>query len=207
MSPQDEREAVFRAVRQALEPVARPAPLPDYDPADAVCRVHPDFDSDWDLFVHKLEAVNGEALVGWEALAADIRLAGYACGYCDPALAERLGPLLPDVELAPVFDRSDFDRYAFGVTRATAAVAETGTLVLNDRETASRLGALAPWAHYAVLDDERLLPDLPTALERLGDDPSVIFVTGPSKTADIEGILIEGVHGPGRQICCRVPKG
>jgi len=34
----------------------------------------------------------------------------------------------------------------------------------------------------------------------LGTDPNVIWVTGPSKTADVEGILIEGVHGPGEQI-------
>ena len=34
----------------------------------------------------------------------------------------------------------------------------------------------------------------------LGDDPNTIWVTGPSKTADVEGILIQGVHGPGIQI-------
>jgi L-lactate dehydrogenase complex protein LldG len=42
--------------------------------------------------------------------------------------------------------------------------------------------------------------DVGTALTLLGNDPSVVWVTGPSKTADVEGILIEGVHGPGEEI-------
>jgi len=41
---------------------------------------------------------------------------------------------------------------------------------------------------------------LTAAVAALPVDPNVIWVTGPSKTADVEGILIEGVHGPGRQI-------
>jgi L-lactate dehydrogenase complex protein LldG len=36
------------------------------------------------------------------------------------------------------------------------------------------------------------------------DDPNIIWVTGPSKTADVEGILIQGVHGPGVQACLLV---
>jgi len=44
------------------------------------------------------------------------------------------------------------------------------------------------------------LPILPEAVAGLGNDNNVIWVTGPSKTADVEGILIEGVHGPGVQI-------
>jgi L-lactate dehydrogenase complex protein LldG len=35
---------------------------------------------------------------------------------------------------------------------------------------------------------------------RFGSDPNVVWCTGPSKTSDVEGILIEGVHGPGAQI-------
>ena len=40
----------------------------------------------------------------------------------------------------------------------------------------------------------------PEAVAALGNDRNVIWCTGPSKTADVEGILIEGVHGPGAQI-------
>jgi L-lactate dehydrogenase complex protein LldG len=72
--------------------------------------------------------------------------------------------------------------------------------MLKDSVTSARLGALAPWIHIAVIDEADILPHIPAAIERFGDDPSIIFATGPSKTADVEGILIEGVHGPGIQI-------
>ena len=51
---------------------------------------------------------------------------------------------------------------------------------------------------------EQIFRDIPSALAALPADPNVIWVTGPSKTADVEGILIEGVHGPGRQIALLV---
>src|SRR5690606_31187370 len=98
------------------------------------------------------------------------------------------------------FDRTRVDDFAFGITRATAAIAETGTLILSDRDTSRRLGALAPWVHVAVLRREDIHVDIPAALAAMPDDPNLIWVTGPSKTADVEGILIEGVHGPGLQV-------
>ena len=39
----------------------------------------------------------------------------------------------------------------------------------------------------------------------LGDSSNIVWATGPSKTADVEGILIEGVHGPGEEIALLVP--
>jgi hypothetical protein len=51
----------------------------------------------------------------------------------------------------------------------------------------------------AVLERTRLHRTVPDALLAPDEDPNVIWVTGPSKTADVEGILIEGVHGPGEQ--------
>ena len=105
-----------------------------------------------------------------------------------------------DFEVETSFDRSRLDAYQFGITRAVGAIAETGTIVLNDAETSSRLGALAPWVHVAVIPRGALYAGLPEAVAALGSDPNVIWCTGPSKTADVEGFLIEGVHGPGVQI-------
>ena len=66
------------------------------------------------------------------------------------------------------------------------------------------LAALAPWVHVAVVPRRSIHVDLPEAVAALGDDPNIIWCTGPSKTADVEGILIEGVHGPGVQIALLV---
>jgi L-lactate dehydrogenase complex protein LldG len=51
-----------------------------------------------------------------------------------------------------------------------------------------------------VLYSEEIHRTIPEAIAALGDSPNIIWATGPSKTADVEGILIEGVHGPGEQI-------
>jgi L-lactate dehydrogenase complex protein LldG len=114
-----------------------------------------------------------------------------------PALARpTAGAITFELEL----DRARIDEYRFGITRASGAIAETGTIILTDRLTSRRLGALAPWIHVAVLHPDQIHPHVADAIAALGDDPNVIWCTGPSKTADVEGILIEGVHGPGEQV-------
>ena len=92
------------------------------------------------------------------------------------------------------------DDFQFGITAAMGAIAETGTIILSDTGTSRRLGALAPWVHIAVVQRGEIFLDLPAAVSAMPADPNIIWCTGPSKTADVEGILIEGVHGPGIQI-------
>lgn len=93
---------------------------------------------------------------------------------------------------------------AAGITDCLAAVAETGSLILASGQSAGRNAWLVPPLHIALLRTSQILPDLIDAMPLLARPESsrrlpaaVVFVTGPSKTADIEGILITGVHGPG----------
>jgi L-lactate dehydrogenase complex protein LldG len=93
-----------------------------------------------------------------------------------------------------------------GVTGADLAVAETGTLVVVSGAGRPRSASLLPACHVAVFDREALLESLEQAglaLEAWHADPppagrgaSINFITGPSRTADIELTLTRGVHGP-----------
>lgn len=202
----NDRETVYEKLRGALAPLPHKSPYPDWDDALTVCRAHPQFDTPWNLFAHKFSQVNGIAISGLEKLAAWMHGAELTVGYCDPGLLAKLPdiPAFKGITINDTFDSERYDDYQFGITRASAVIAETGTIVLKDAETASRLGALAPWTHIALLDGGPVFEFVHQALEHFGTDPAVVWVTGPSKTADVEGILIEGVHGPGVQVCCQV---
>ncbi len=94
----------------------------------------------------------------------------------------------------------------FGITLCDAAVAESGTLVLASQSGRSRLTSLAPPVHFCLLPFSRLVPDLDDVtrgFHKLKNDNEV-WITGSSRTADIEGILIRGVHGPGSLIAIGV---
>jgi L-lactate dehydrogenase complex protein LldG len=90
----------------------------------------------------------------------------------------------------------------FGITSCDAAVAESGTLVLASQPGRSRLTSLAPPVHFCLVPFSRLLPDLVDVTHCLPElkTANEVWITGSSRTADIEGILIRGVHGPGSLI-------
>ncbi len=199
---QSDRDTIFQNIRNALAPLKQRTPYPEWDESLVVCKAHPQFGTTWELFAHKMAQVNGTPLRGLQALAKWMAERKLTLGYCDPDLIPTVRPLLPGVTLETTFDRKRVDDYAFGITLAAGAIAETGSVILTDHVTPSRLGALAPWTHIALLRPDHLHRDIPSALRALGNDPSVVWCTGPSKTADVEGILIEGVHGPGIQVCC-----
>jgi L-lactate dehydrogenase complex protein LldG len=195
------RETILSRVRGTLALLPQRAALPDWEAELVIMRQARGALDAWSLFAERLRGVNGTPLTAVADLVALLEKGGWRHGYCDPLLWPKLAPAFPSAfKTETVFDRTRVDDYQFGITRATAAIAETGTLVLTEAGTSHRLAALAPWVHVAVLSRENIFCDVPQAVAALPQDSSIIWVTGPSKTADVEGILIEGVHGPGVQV-------
>jgi L-lactate dehydrogenase complex protein LldG len=92
--------------------------------------------------------------------------------------------------------------YDVGITMAQAAIAETGTLVLEAETERHRLVSLLPPVHIAIVYARNIVLTIGDALSQLRGDESkqmsraITFITGPSRTADIELTLTVGVHGP-----------
>jgi len=87
-----------------------------------------------------------------------------------------------------------------GITTAEWAIAETGTLLLAAGPSQSRSASLLPQHHIALVRRSQLVPCLGDALARItpGLSSARLFITGPSRTSDIENDLTIGVHGPAR---------
>jgi L-lactate dehydrogenase complex protein LldF len=86
------------------------------------------------------------------------------------------------------------------ISGADAAIAATGTLVLAAQPALPRAATVLPPLHVALLDTRRIVPtfaDLMTGWRRERLPSGLFFVTGPSRTGDIEQTLTIGVHGPG----------
>jgi L-lactate dehydrogenase complex protein LldG len=88
-----------------------------------------------------------------------------------------------------------------GVTGAVAAIASTGSVVLDCARAGSRVGGLLPRVHLCVVDAAAIVLTPSEVLRPLGAAPdrlpsNLVLVSGPSRTGDIEQILTLGVHGP-----------
>jgi L-lactate dehydrogenase complex protein LldG len=89
-----------------------------------------------------------------------------------------------------------------GITSAYCLLAETGTIVYRASAEEPRLISLLPPVHIAVVSARRILGGLDEMLSMIArpvdDSSAMVFITGPSRTGDIEQILVRGVHGPGQ---------
>jgi L-lactate dehydrogenase complex protein LldG len=90
-----------------------------------------------------------------------------------------------------------------GLTGSFCGVGETGTLMLLGSKQTPKLTSLLPETHICILDGDKILPVMEDAFQKLRDEfgeppRSTFFVSGPSRTADIEQTLVIGAHGPYR---------
>ena len=87
----------------------------------------------------------------------------------------------------------------YGITYAASGIAETGTVVQPTSADCGRAISLLPLAHIAVVDAATIAPTMSEIMQGYAGQklPSqVCFISGPSATADIELVRVEGVHGP-----------
>ncbi len=93
-----------------------------------------------------------------------------------------------------------------GISAVEWGLADTGTLVQDASDVKLRLASTLPEIHVALLRTGRIVPDLQALLPSLTPESSryIAFITGPSRTADIERVLTIGVHGPVRLVVLAV---
>jgi L-lactate dehydrogenase complex protein LldG len=102
--------------------------------------------------------------------------------------------------LVPELPRTDASTASLALSASSGAVAETGSLILDARD-GRRTQLLAP-THVVIVDAGRIFPTLRDAMVHFASDlPAAIGLhSGPSKSADIGQVMVEGVHGPGRLV-------
>ena len=187
------RDDVLARVRR-LQPAPRPLPAwPAFTQADGPQA------ASWTSFTASLERMGGKVA---EAPAGGDPAAWITQHFPD---ARVVCSAVPEVAgnrpIAAVRHARDLDDVDVGVVRAAFGVAETGSILLTEHDMpAEALGFLAQ--HLVVLlDPAALVATMHDAYARLTADPRLaaaryaIFMTGPSATADIEGVLIHGAQG------------
>ena len=126
-----------------------------------------------------------------------------------PLLPEISDLLKGEVEVLVDFGRNKYSRddaielcsrAEAGITSADALISETGTLVMSFYRRGDRLISSLPPLHIVVAFDVPVYRDMDTFLCAAATELSLSFITGPSRTADIEKRLVLGAHGPRRVI-------
>jgi L-lactate dehydrogenase complex protein LldG len=202
-----ERDYVLHEVRTAL---GRSAGQPPGGPPPVRIRI-PEVEMEERIrqFCRNLEALAGKTHVAMSPAGAGAYVAATMAGKTAvtsnaPFLRECGITDLPGVR-SGITDRNELRELCatsdFGITSADYALADTGSLVMISSPREVRLVSLLPPVHIAVIPRDRILTGL-DELFSLVPKPaditsSMVLITGPSRTADIEQFLVRGVHGPG----------
>jgi L-lactate dehydrogenase complex protein LldG len=205
MGEETSRDAVLAGIRRANAAGAADGLRPFGWPASAPTR-----NALVERFVARAEAVQATVTVVRDFAEARKHVAALLAHLaCDrPAVSDDARRSPWDMPELPLDDRPDdhsptaLADAAVGITGAAYGLADTGTIVVCSGPAGGRAESLLPPVHIALLNAADLvasLPELLAALERdrrFDQSSAVTFITGPSRTADIELTLTIGVHGP-----------
>lgn len=115
-------------------------------------------------------------------------------------VAEKLG--LPAIYTDRKYDVHELEKCDAAITNCDALVAQTGSVIVTSRTNKGRAISVLPPHHVVIASKDQLIPSLPEAFAFIkkkynGNFPSMVsIITGPSRTGDIERILVLGAHGP-----------
>jgi L-lactate dehydrogenase complex protein LldG len=171
----------------------------------------------FDLFKLRAEAVNAEVhRFPTKALAlqfiteflaqqrsatdADFTAVWADCAFLDGVDKKELAAAAPQLRFDAT--REVVAETRIGISQFEWGIANTGTLVQDASGVDDRLVSMLPLIHIALVSSDAVVPDLPALLSKTGPQVAnyLAFVSGPSRTADIERVLTIGVHGPERLI-------
>lgn len=142
--------------------------------------------------------------IGWKRLALHR-------GALNEAVVSALPPTVQLLYLESDYDRNALESCDAGLTECECLVAQTGSVCVTALSSGGRTLSVLPPHHIVIARREQLVPDLTAAFEMLAQKygsnyPSFIsFISGPSRTGDIERILVLGAHGPRKLTVLLVP--
>ena len=227
-----DRAAILGRIREALrEPAPRhhdkPEPMPAGSLASAPFRewlppVQPQLQERIALFGKLSEMLRTEFVQCSTAKAAATHIAALASAeswtrialhageLCD-AIAADFPPTLALLKIDAGYDKRELEACDAGFTECECLVAQTGSVCVTAPSSGGRALSVLPPHHIVIARQSQVVPDLTAAYELLaakyrGTYPSFIsFITGPSRTGDIERILVLGAHGPKKLTVLLVP--
>jgi len=208
------RDTILGRIRQALadRPEVEVPPVPEVWPEKK-----PDRQTMLGRFARELDAVQGEVHRCGSMEAVRAKLAGLVAelgcarlGAVDRPLARELAHGFSAAEVAWVddgWDKTAIAGLAASLVSSEMLLADTGSCLVECRTAGERMMCYLPPVCIVVARAQSLREHLPAAWQEIAPriaDPKLrgesVFITGPSRTADIEKILILGVHGPQRLI-------
>lgn len=115
---------------------------------------------------------------------------------------QEIQAMLTKGDISFQFEETDFSNLKVGITACEYLIARLGSIVVSSKNESGRKMHFFPEIHIVMAYTSQLVPNIKDAIlglqEKYGTDyPSMMtFITGPSRTADIEKTLIMGAHGP-----------